>query len=91
MEELKSKVRSKVEHTLGVLKHRFGYRKVRYKGLMKNEAQLYTLFALVNVVKSGEIMRRQGVTKPRKTRFSWVDLPEKGLKKGGIGQKLKFD
>lgn len=62
MEELKSKVRSKVEHAFGVLKHRFGYRKVRYKGLIKNEAQLYTLFALVNVVKSGEIMGRQGVT-----------------------------
>ncbi len=59
-------MRSKVEHAFGVLKHRFGYRKVRYKGLMKNEAQLYTLFALVNVVKSGEIMRRQGVT------VSWI-------------------
>lgn len=35
VEELKSKVRSKVEHAFGVLKHHFGYRKVRYKGLMK--------------------------------------------------------
>lgn len=90
MEELKSKVRSKVEHAFGVLKHRFGYRKVRYKGLMKNEAQLYTLFALVNVVKSGEIMRGQGVIlntgNPWKSVFLWVDLPEKRPKKEKSGK-----
>ena len=33
----------------GVLKWRFGYRKVRYKRLAKNTAQLHTLFALVNL------------------------------------------
>jgi len=28
----------------------FGHRKVRYKGLAKNTAQLHTLFALANLV-----------------------------------------
>ncbi len=31
----------------------FGYRKVRYKGLAKNHAQLFTLFALGNLVLAG--------------------------------------
>ena len=48
-EKAKAKVRAKVEHAFGVLKCQFGYRKVRYKGLEKNTAQLHTLFALVNL------------------------------------------
>jgi IS5 family transposase len=32
-----------------VLKLQFGYRKVRYRGLAKNAAQLQTLFALTNL------------------------------------------
>ena len=46
-----SKVRSKVEHAFAVLKQRFGYRKVRYKGLYKNSCQLHMLFALGNIYK----------------------------------------
>ena len=30
----------------------FRYRKVRYKGLAKNRAQLHTLFALANLVRA---------------------------------------
>jgi transposase, IS5 family len=37
----------------GVIKSIFGYRKVRYKGLAKNEAQLFSLFALGNLVLTG--------------------------------------
>jgi IS5 family transposase len=48
-EKAKAKARAKVEHAFGVLKCQFGYRKVRYKGLEKNTAQLHTLFALVNL------------------------------------------
>ena len=33
-----------------VVKNLFGYRKVRYKGLKKNTAQCFTLFALANLV-----------------------------------------
>ena len=53
--QMLSKVRSKVEHAFAVLKERFGYRKVRYKGLYKNSCQLNMLFALGNIYK----MRRQ--------------------------------
>jgi|RifCSPhighO2_12_1023870.scaffolds.fasta_scaffold04155_10 transposase, IS5 family len=33
----------------GVIKRQFGFVKVRYRGLMKNTAQLHTLFALSNL------------------------------------------
>ena len=45
----KSRVRARVEHPFGVLKGVFGYVKVRYRGLAKNDHQLRVLFALVNV------------------------------------------
>lgn len=40
----------RVEHPFQVLKQRFGHRKARYRGLPKNQAQLYTMFALANLV-----------------------------------------
>ena len=49
-EQLKASVRAKVEHPFHVIKNRFGHRKVRYKGLAKNEAQLFSLFGLANLV-----------------------------------------
>ncbi|MBN2887377.1 MAG: IS5 family transposase [Chromatiaceae bacterium] len=49
-ERLKAQVRSVVEHPFHVVKNLFGYRKVRYKGLAKNTAQLFTLFGLANLV-----------------------------------------
>jgi hypothetical protein len=36
----KSKVRAKVEHAIGVIKRVFGFAKVRYRGLRKNEHRL---------------------------------------------------
>jgi len=35
-----------VEHAFRILRDLFGHRKTRYKGLAKNGAQLYGLFAL---------------------------------------------
>lgn len=49
-EKLKAQVRAKVEHPFHVVKNLFGFRKVRYRGLAKNTAQLYALFALANLV-----------------------------------------
>ena len=49
-EHLKAKIRARVEHPFHVVKNLFRHRKVRYKGLKKNRAQLYTLFALANLV-----------------------------------------
>ena len=43
-----NRTRSRVEHAFGVIKHLWGYRKVRYRGLEKNAAQMFTLFALAN-------------------------------------------
>lgn len=43
------RIRAKGEHVFLVVKHLWGYRKVRYKGLLKNAAQVYSLFALANL------------------------------------------
>lgn len=45
----KSKVRSKVEHVFQVLKVKFGFVKVRYRGIRKNGNRLFALCALVNL------------------------------------------
>ncbi len=45
----KSRVRSKVEHVFGVLKLKFGFTKVRYRGLKKNANRLLATCALVNL------------------------------------------
>ena len=42
-------VRAKVEHVFRVIKCQFAYRKVRYRGLAKNEAQVFSLMALANL------------------------------------------
>lgn len=44
-----SRVRATVEHPFLVVKQLWGHAKVRYRGLKKNMAQMYTLFALANV------------------------------------------
>ncbi|MBU6502232.1 MAG: IS5 family transposase [Burkholderiales bacterium] len=49
LEKIKASIRAKVEHPLRVIKRQFGFTKVRYKGLIKNTAQLVTLFALSNL------------------------------------------
>ena len=50
LERLKASVRAKVEHPFHVVKNLFKHRKVRYRGLAKNTAQLHTLFALATLV-----------------------------------------
>jgi len=49
-EKTKAQVRAWVEHPFHIVKNLFHYRKVRYRGLKKNTAQLYSLFALANLV-----------------------------------------
>jgi len=44
-----SKVRAKVEHPFRIIKDLWGHRKTRYRGLKKNESQMYMLFALSNI------------------------------------------
>lgn len=50
-----SRVRARVEHLFRIIKCQFGYRKVRYKGLAKNRAQVMSLMAMANVY----LLRRQ--------------------------------
>ena len=48
-EKLKAQVRAYVEHPFHIVKNIFMYKKVRYKGLTKNDVQLNILFALSNL------------------------------------------
>jgi IS5 family transposase len=45
-----SQVRAWVEHPFHIVKNLFRHKKLRYRGLAKNTAQLHTLFALANLV-----------------------------------------
>jgi IS5 family transposase len=50
IERALSQVRAWVEHPFHIVKNLFRHRKLRYRGLAKNTAQLHTLFALANLV-----------------------------------------
>ncbi len=45
----RSRVRARGEHGYRVVKRQWGFTKVRYRGLAKNRARAYTLFALANL------------------------------------------
>ena len=49
LNRLMAALRSAVEHPFRVLKRQFGYTKVRYRGLFKNEQHLFSQFALVDL------------------------------------------
>src|SRR3954471_19182990 len=50
VERALAQVRAVVEHPFHIVKNRFRHKKLRYRGLTKNTAQLHTLFALANLV-----------------------------------------
>ena len=52
LEKVKAQIRALVEHPFHIIKNLFGFRKVRYRGLAKNTAQLFTLLALANLVRA---------------------------------------
>ena len=54
-------VRAKVEHVFRVIKCQFGYRKVRYRGLFKNTAQMFSLMALANLYLARRSLREVSV------------------------------
>jgi IS5 family transposase len=45
----KSRIRSRVEHAIGVIKRVFGFAKVRYRGLAKNGNRVFVTAALANI------------------------------------------
>jgi IS5 family transposase len=57
VERVLAQLRAPVEHPFHVVKNLFRHRKVRYRGLHKNTAQLYTLFALANLVIAKKALR----------------------------------
>ena len=50
----KSSVRSKVEHIFHIIKNRFGFKKVRYRGIAKNFHKLNVLCACANLLMYAE-------------------------------------
>ena len=55
----KSRVRSRVEHVFQIMKLRFGFVKVRYRGLGKNTNRLLATCALVNLFTARWTLLRQ--------------------------------
>lgn len=64
-EHAKASIRAKAEHPFHIVKVTFKYRKVRYRGIPKNLARLYLLFACANLILMTRVYRRsQGVVCP---------------------------
>ena len=57
-------MRAKVEHVFRVVKCQFGYRKVRYRGIAKNGAQVFSLLALANLYLAAGNLRPPDDTRP---------------------------
>jgi IS5 family transposase len=56
-EYIKASIRAKVEHPFRIIKCQFGFRKVVYRGLKKNDNKLAMLFALANVFRIDQMIR----------------------------------
>jgi len=57
----RSRVRARVEHTIGVVKRVFGFVKVRYRGIAKNANRLFVTCALANLfMVRHRLLRLQG-------------------------------
>jgi IS5 family transposase len=57
----KSHIRSRVEHVFAIIKLKFGYTRVRYRGIKKNANQVFTLCALSNLfLLRGRLLVTQG-------------------------------
>jgi hypothetical protein len=71
----KSRVRAKVEHSIGVIKRVFGYPKARYRGLAKNRQRLWLSCGLANLVSSAG-----GCGAPNRRSVSGVNRPIQTLR-----------
>jgi IS5 family transposase len=57
----RSRVRARVEHSIGVIKRLFGFAKVRYRGIAKNANRLFVTCALANLfIARRHLFRAQG-------------------------------
>jgi IS5 family transposase len=65
LERKKAQIRARVEHPFHIVKNLFGHKKVSYKGLAKNRARMFSLFALANlVIAKRPLLRLAGVSAP---------------------------
>jgi IS5 family transposase len=63
LERRKAQIRARVEHPFHIVKNLFGHKKVSYKGLAKNRARMYSLFALANlVIAKRPLLRLAGIS-----------------------------
>lgn len=59
-EQTKASMRAKVEHPFRIVQQQFGFSKVRYRGIAKNDNKLQTMFALANLwLVRGQLMAGQ--------------------------------
>lgn len=58
----RSRVRARGEHAYHVVKHLWGFTKVRYRGLAKNTARVFAAFALANLYLLRKRLRPAGAT-----------------------------
>ncbi|HVZ31295.1 MAG TPA: IS5 family transposase [Polyangiaceae bacterium] len=58
----RSRVRARGEHAFHVVKQLWGFRKVRYRGLAKNTARAFTMFALANLYLMRHRLRPAGAS-----------------------------
>ncbi len=59
----KAQIRARVDHPFHIVKNPFRHRKVCCKGLAKNTAQLFSLFALANLVRETGCARFKGAVR----------------------------
>ena len=64
----RSRVRARGEHAYHVVKHLWGFTKVRYRGLAKNTARVFAAFALANLYLMRKRLRPAGATCLRQRR-----------------------
>lgn len=58
----RSRIRARGEHAYHVVKHLWGFTKVRYRGLAKNTARVFAAFALANLYLLRKRLRPAGAT-----------------------------
>ena len=63
-ERRKAQVRAIVEHPFHIIKNLFGYRKVSYRGVAKNEARAKAQAALVNLYIARRRLMTRGISAP---------------------------
>lgn len=56
----RSRIRARGEHAFHVIKHLWGFSKVRYRGLVKNTARAFTMCALANLYRVRHRLSRVG-------------------------------